>query len=101
MFPGPGAVIYRNEAGEPTGWDYPSSDGDASAYYCDRCGFSHVGPCPIEDEDEAFDGCCELGDFDGPRYDRPEEPWRCSHCGGAVEDPAHFDRTAWLAEAKS
>lgn len=24
MFPGAGAVIYRNEAGEPIGWDYPS-----------------------------------------------------------------------------
>jgi hypothetical protein len=24
MFPGPGANIYRNEAGEPIGWDYPS-----------------------------------------------------------------------------
>ncbi|MCL4414438.1 MAG: hypothetical protein M1522_06795 [Actinobacteria bacterium] len=23
MFPGPGAQIYRNEAGEPIGWDYP------------------------------------------------------------------------------
>lgn len=26
MFPGPGAQIYRNEAGEPIGWDYPSYD---------------------------------------------------------------------------
>jgi len=24
MFPGPGARIDRNEAGEPIGWDYPS-----------------------------------------------------------------------------
>lgn len=24
MFPGPGAEVYRNEAGEVTGWDYPS-----------------------------------------------------------------------------
>lgn len=24
MFPGAGAVIEYNEAGEPTGWDYPS-----------------------------------------------------------------------------
>jgi hypothetical protein len=23
-FPGPGAEIHYNEAGEPTGWDYPS-----------------------------------------------------------------------------
>lgn len=26
MFPGAGANIYRNEAGEPLGWDYPSYD---------------------------------------------------------------------------
>lgn len=26
MFPGPGATIYRNEAGEPTGWSYESTD---------------------------------------------------------------------------
>jgi len=24
MFPGAGAQIYHNEAGEPLGWDYPS-----------------------------------------------------------------------------
>lgn len=23
LFPGPGANIIRNEAGEPLGWDYP------------------------------------------------------------------------------
>ncbi len=26
MFPGPGAQIYYNEAGEPLGWDYPSTE---------------------------------------------------------------------------
>jgi hypothetical protein len=26
MFPGANAQIYRNEAGEPIGWDYPSYD---------------------------------------------------------------------------
>ena len=26
MFPGAGAVVYCNEAGEPLGWDYPSDD---------------------------------------------------------------------------
>lgn len=26
MFPGAGAQIYRNEAGEPIGWDYPGND---------------------------------------------------------------------------
>lgn len=34
MFPGAGAVIYRNEAGEPLGWDYPSYDeGDSNDPY--------------------------------------------------------------------
>ncbi len=26
MFPGPGAQIYRNDAGEVVGWDYPDDD---------------------------------------------------------------------------
>ena len=26
MFPGAGAQVYYNEAGEPLGWDYPSDD---------------------------------------------------------------------------
>lgn len=46
MFPGAGAEIIRNEDGEPLGWDYPP---DADTYYCDVCGFNHVGPCVEED----------------------------------------------------
>lgn len=26
MFPGAGALVYYNDAGEPLGWDYPSYD---------------------------------------------------------------------------
>jgi hypothetical protein len=26
MFPGPGATIYRNEAGEPLGWSYENTE---------------------------------------------------------------------------
>lgn len=26
MFPGAGARVFRNEAGEPIGWDYPDDD---------------------------------------------------------------------------
>lgn len=26
MFPGPGAQVYYNDAGEPLGWDYPSDE---------------------------------------------------------------------------
>lgn len=36
MFPGPHAIIIRNEEGEPVGWDYPSDpdpyDEDLDAY---------------------------------------------------------------------
>lgn len=48
MFPGAGAQVYRNEAGEPIGWDYPADD--SSAFYCDWCGFTHAGECPEDDE---------------------------------------------------
>lgn len=56
MFPGPGAVVYRNEAGEPLGWDYPDQGPpDVDAFYeaqdpylrCERC---HA----LEDETDAF-----------------------------------------------
>lgn len=53
-FPGAGAHVYRNEAGEPIGWDYPADD--AMAYYCDLCGFSHAGPCPDDDDDDEGEG---------------------------------------------
>lgn len=45
-FPGPGAHVYRNEAGEPIGWDYPSDD---EPPYCDTCGIAHPGPCPDDE----------------------------------------------------
>lgn len=32
MFPGANAQVYRNEAGEPLGWDYPT---DPSEYAYD------------------------------------------------------------------
>jgi hypothetical protein len=38
VFPGAGAVVYRNEAGEPLGWDYPS-DGPDEEYFYDRESF--------------------------------------------------------------
>ncbi len=46
MFPGAGAQVYRNEAGEPLGWDYPSEpDFDPFDGLDDR-------------EDDRFDGGC-------------------------------------------
>lgn len=32
MFPGANAVVIRNEAGEPIGWDYPSDEPDFDPY---------------------------------------------------------------------
>lgn len=61
-FPGPGAVIIRNEAGEPLGWDYPSDDAlyhdddynDAIDPRCQECGgaFDHNGDCDCAVDDE-------------------------------------------------
>lgn len=62
MFPGPNAQVYYNEAGEPTGWDYPSDD--PMDYYCDECGACHPGPCHIDDEDE------DLRDYAEEAYNR-------------------------------
>lgn len=33
MFPGPNARVYRNEDGEPIGWDYPSDEFDVDEFY--------------------------------------------------------------------
>ena len=49
MFPGPGAQITRNEAGEPLGWDYPS-DEPFDSYDEDRDYYDEDGV--DEDNDE-------------------------------------------------
>lgn len=58
MFPGAGAVVYRNEAGEPLGWDYPSDD---YPEYCDQCGGHHGGSCNDE-YDEPDNWCRKCGE---------------------------------------
>lgn len=46
MFPGPGAQVYYNEAGEPLGWDYPGSyEPDPDDFYDDN------GWIPEDEED--------------------------------------------------
>jgi hypothetical protein len=51
MFPGAGAQVYRNEEGEPVGWDYP--DENEGIEYCEWCGFSHYsGSCPDDGYDD-------------------------------------------------
>lgn len=75
MFPGAGAVIYRNEVGEPMGWDYPD------AYEPDP-----GDPYDAYDEgpDGPFDGCCEQGDWNGPRTGAVDQSWTCSYCGEPI-----------------
>lgn len=64
-FPGAGAQIYRNEAGEPTGWDYPQYD---------------EGPDPDDFDDFDYDDYDEDDDEpDGPDDDDDE--------GDGPEDP--------------
>lgn len=77
MFPGPGASIIRNEAGEPLGWDYPSYDEsgmdpyEEEEYYrrrepaCQECG------APQSDCE-----CCEIcGSADHIEDDCPDRPY--------------------------
>jgi hypothetical protein len=42
-FPNSSSEIYRNDEGEVLGWSQPADPAD---YYCDDCGFNHVGQCP-------------------------------------------------------
>lgn len=56
MFPGAGAQVYYNEAGEPLGWDYPSYDEAYGGGYCDFCGMTHGSiACPADDDLELSD----------------------------------------------
>jgi len=59
MFPGPGAQIYKNDAGEVLGWDYPPDEPyeedfeDQERRYwaltCNGCG-QHPEDCECENE---------------------------------------------------
>lgn len=64
MFPGANAHVYRNEAGEPTGWDYPSQD---DPYDPDDL-------LPDYPDDEDLDGWDDDAE--------PAEGPRCSICDG-------------------
>ena len=80
MFPGAGASVYYNEAGEPLGWDYPVDDADS--FYCDICGFNHAGGCPDDQrdrEEEAYLAafCDECG----------TSPCEGRHCDGHSTGP--------------
>lgn len=57
MFPGVGAEVDYNEAGEPLGWGSPIPD---DAYYCDMCGCNHSGDCWSGVDDDVCEDCGEL-----------------------------------------
>lgn len=62
MFPGAGAQVYYNEAGEPLGWDYPPDPGDMYDADEDRWLYDRDMPCP-NCGDESCDGDeCQLND---------------------------------------
>lgn len=53
MFPGAGAQVYYNEAGEPLGWDYPSDPefdptDETSWYYDDWLDEYHSYECDCD-----------------------------------------------------
>ena len=87
-FPGPNAQIYHNEAGEVTGWDYPSDElyeesfEDQERRYqlmvCDGCG-CHPEDCDCERQCERC-GCI----FEPEDSDQSE----CSPCSvkSAIEN---------------
>lgn len=71
-FPGAGAQIYRNEAGEPLGWDHPSYDDGPDPDDFDECDY----------DDENFDEC----DYDDEDPDGGTEWVICDECGNEYED---------------
>lgn len=96
MFPGANAQVYRNEAGEPIGWDYPSYGDD---YYDDHyenweVEFETAEEC-IEERYHARDGYGENG------------WWVCDYCNTPYaemeveDDICEHGLSAWLCEGLS
>lgn len=71
-FPGPGAQVYYNEAGEPLGWDYPSTEPpEPDEYFQSR--LDAAAEQWWEEEYDAGVSAAEAGD-DLP--DNAEDPFR-------------------------
>lgn len=66
MFPPHDAIIHRNEAGEPIGWDVPSDE----TYYCDFCGYDHADGVHYQEEEDMEDE--DYGPGEGDMDDSPE-----------------------------
>jgi hypothetical protein len=78
MFPGPGAQIYKNEAGEVLGWDYPSYDEPYEDDFEQERRYQLMPPC---------EGCGQ----------HPEDcDCYCSRCGEASMEFENFTCTNML-----
>lgn len=62
-FPTAGAQVYYNEAGEPTGWDYPDEGPDPDDYDP----YDYDEPDDEEEEEEALPGAYTLTIVRGER----------------------------------
>ena len=87
MFPGPHAHVYRNEAGEPVGWDYPDDGPPETDPYDDY-------DDDLEDDDLEDD---DLGPelTPCPHCDQAavvDDDGCCIHCGAPrLAEPVRFD----------
>jgi len=84
MFPGPGARIYRNEAGEPIGWDYPP---DEDYDERDEPGFD-PGP-----DEEGY--CKEHDQYDCGEEHTEDEPWEEPLDPGGAPDECSLCRSEY------
>lgn len=69
MFPGPGAQVYRNEAGEPLGWDYPG-DSDDPSYDDDN---RHAAA------DAAYEDAYDNGQYDAENDEEHDDSYGVMH----------------------
>jgi hypothetical protein len=84
MFPGPGAQVYYNEAGEPLGWDYPSYDEPENDPYDD------IDDYFDDDEREAIFG---NKDRHNDGEDEEEEPWTDEDWAATkADEQLHYER---------
>lgn len=73
MFPGAGAQVYRNEAGEPLGWDYPSDEPE----YLDPYEYDQRFGARDAAAEEAWEAITEQDDDDLlAQHSYEDEPWK-------------------------
>lgn len=83
MFPGAGAQIYRNEAGEPTGWDYPAYDEGPNFDDFDDYDYDE-DPDDAESEDAVCDRC-------GEEFTPEQVPQAAEHVKTCTAEPLYGD----------